>query len=281
MLTLPEELMLLALDDKEGVVVPQAREPLKMGLVSAILTELTLNGKLRTDERLNLVVVSPIPSGDALLDRVLESVRTLPTAPRPATYWIEALVRALPNLEDQVIQRLVQRGALRAEESRRMIFLKETRFPQQIAGFEQKVRNRLHDVVIHGAPPDERTLALIGLIKMTNLIESTFPYTEWDQARRRIEELTNPQSVGWQQPSPTGYPPQAEPADSVFGNLIPVLIFSMLAHNMFWGTGGWMLPSTMGDPASPEPLFGDSSLFEASNPDDSGGFDFGDFGGDF
>lgn len=285
MLNLHEELMLLALDDKEGVIVPQAREPLKMGLASAILTELTLRGKLRTDGQFNVVVANPTPTGDPLLDRALESIRTSSSQPQPATLWIEELILGMRDLEDQVIQRLVQRGALRVEESRRMLFFKESRFLQGALGVEEGIRRRLRDVVIGGASPDERTLALIGLVKMTNLIEVVFPYTEWEQARRRIDELTSPQAAGWPAHVQPGYAPQPEPATDMMGGLMPVLMFSMLAQSMFWGTGGWMMPGMMlGAPAPQEPLFGEGSLLEAGNMNDfsdGGGFDFGDFGGEF
>ncbi|MCS7054920.1 MAG: GPP34 family phosphoprotein [Thermoflexales bacterium] len=283
MLTLHEELMLLALDDKEGVVVPHAREPLKMGLASAILTELTLRGKLQTDAQFNVVVVNPTPTGDPLLDRALEAIRSSAPSPQPATFWIENLARDMRDLEDQVIRQLVQRGALRAEESRRLLFFKESRFPQGVSGFEEGIRRRLRDVVIGGASPDERTLALIGLIKMTNLIEVVFPYTEWEQARRRIEELTSPQAVGWPTAMQPGYAPQPEPVTDMLGSVIPVLMFSMLAQSMFWGAGGWMLPGMLSEPLPEASPLDEGGLLEAGGMDDSGdiGFDFGDFGGEF
>lgn len=284
MLNLHEELMLLALDDKEGTVVAEAREPLKMGLASAILTELTLRGKLRTDAQFNVVVANPMPTGDPLLDRALEMIRMSPAQPQPATLWIERLTRDMRDLEDQVIRRLVERGALRVEESRRMLFFKETRFPQGMSGFEEGIRRRLRDVVIGGASPDERTLALIGLIKMTNLVEVVFPYTEWEQARRRVDELTSPQAVGWPNAMQPDYAPQPEPMAGMMSGLMPALMFSMLAQSMFWGAGGWMMPGMLGEPAPQDPMFGEGSLLEAGNMDDPGGmdgFDFSDFGGEF
>lgn len=286
MLTLPEELMLLALDDQQGTVVPNAREPLQMGLASAILTELTLTGKLRFDGQQNVIVANPAPTGDALLDETLDRIaRTAP--PRPALYWLQTLPGQLRDMEGRLIQRLVQRGALRVEESRRMIFLKETRFPQGVAGFEHNIKNRLREVVLHNAPPDERTLALIGLIKMTNLIETVFPFTEWDQARRRIDELTSPQFAGWQYQGQPGHGYEPQPMDMMSG-FVPVLLFSMLAQNMFWGMGGWMMPGLapglmgMGDPMQDVPLEMNEGLTEVGNMDDAGGLDFGgfDFGGD-
>jgi len=172
MLTLPEELMLMALDDAQGTVVQNAQAALKMALVSAALTELTLTGKIRFDSQQNVVVANPTPTGDSLLDEVMNRIAR-DRQPRAAVSWLQALPGQIGNPEDRVLQKLVQRGALRVEESRRFFVIKETRFPQQNSAFERSARNRLRDVVLNGAQPDERTMALIGLVKMCNPVSYT------------------------------------------------------------------------------------------------------------
>lgn len=288
MLTLPEELMLLALDDTQGVVVPTVQAPLKMGLISAALTELTLTGKLRVDDFGNVIVASAAPTGDALLDDIVSRVAQV-APPRPTHVWLQALTNQIRDIEERVRQRLVVRGVLRMEESRKFFILREVRFPAQNAGFEQSTRNRLRDVVINNAQPDDRTVALIGLVKMCNLIETAFPYTEWTTARQRIDQLTNPQFAGWQyqaQPGGTGYGQQGVPmGGGMMSGFVPALMFSMMAQSMFWGMGGWMMPGmAMGG------LGGDPGMMldEGANADVAaeggadGGLDFGgDFGGDF
>jgi hypothetical protein len=290
MLTLPEELMLLALDDAQGTVTPNAQQPLRMGLVSATLTELTLTGKLRFDANGNVIVANAAPTGDGLLDEIVDRIGRA-TPPRPAPQWLQYFTNAMPNIEGRVIDKLVQRGALRVEESRRFLILKEPRFPQGNSGFEQSTKNRLRDVVLNGAQPDERTMALIGLVKMCNLVETVFPYTEWEQVRRRIDELTSPQFAGWQyqaQPGGNGYEQQPMPAGGMMmGGFVNALMFSMMAQSLFWGVGGWGVPGVIpgmagyGDPMQEgEMPFGDDATTEVDSSGDFGG-DFGDFGGDF
>jgi hypothetical protein len=286
MLTLPEELMLLALDDNQGVVTQNARAPLKLGLISAALTELTLTGKLRVDDFGNVIAAPPAPTGDALLDRIVNRVaQTAP--PRPTHYWLQALNNQTRDAEDLVRQKLVHRGALRVEESRKFFIVRELRFPQQNGGFEQNTRSRLRDVVINNQPPDDRTMALVGLVKMCNLIEAAFPFTDWTHARQRIDQLTNPQFAGWQYQAPPGGLGQGSQPMPMGGGMmngfVPALMFSMMAQSMFWGMGGWMMPGmTPGMDGSGidqgVPMDGGST----SETGGDGGFDFGgDFGGEF
>lgn len=300
MLTLQEELMLLALDDNAGKIVEPAQRPLKLGLVSAVLTELTLSGKLRVDEAGHVTAASAAPAGDALMDEVLDRIRkTAP--PRTAPAWLQTLPNSLRDVEARVVQKLVQRGAIQQKEERKFIFMKVTSFPQNNAGFEQNTRRRLRDVVINNAQPDDRSMALIGLVKMCNLVEAAFPYTEWNQARQRIDQLTSPQFAGWQyQSAQQGYgnafdqqQQQAQPmgAMGMMSGFVPALMFSMMAQSMFWGIGGWGMPGmTMGGLGG-DPLvdqFGQDAATDVSNEGDAGvdagmdgGLDFGDFGGEF
>jgi hypothetical protein len=290
MLTLPEELMLLALDDNTGTVAQNAQGPLKAGLVSAALTELTLTGRLKVDGYGNVIAANAAPMGDDVLDDVLSRVgRAQP--PRPTHAWLQHLANDLRDVEGRVRNRLVQRGILRQEESRKFFIIREVRFPTQNPGFEANVRSRLREVVINNAQPDERTMALIGLVKLTNLVETVFAYTEWQQARQRIDQLTNPQFAGWQyqaQGNGSGYN-QQQPMGigGMMSGMVPALMFSMMAQSMFWGMGGWMMPGMMmggmggfGAPQEDGMPMDESQMSEVNAED--GGFDFGgDFGGDF
>jgi hypothetical protein len=294
MLTLPEELMLLALDDAQGTVIPNAQRPLRMGLVSAALTELTLSGKLRVDAQGNVIAANTAPTGNDLLDEIANRVaRSQP--PRPTYHWLQSLTNDLRNIEDRVRDRLVQRGVLRQEESRKFFIIREVRFPAQNGAFEGNVRAKLRDVVINNAQPDERTMALIGLVKMCDLVETVFPYTDWVQARQRIDQLTNPQYAGWQyQAQGNGYGyNQQQPMGmgGMMSGMVPALMFSMMAQSMFWGMGGWMMPGMMlggmgglGAPMEEGVPMDDSQMSEVNAEDGGfdGGFDFGgDFGGEF
>src|SRR5690606_41854702 len=82
--TLPEELLLLALDPTTGTTAPP--QSLDLGLAGAQLVELALAGRIAPDgDRIDVVV--PPPTGDPTLDSALELLRRR-GAPVRAVHWI-------------------------------------------------------------------------------------------------------------------------------------------------------------------------------------------------
>src|SRR4051794_36111020 len=71
--SLPEELLLLALHDEKGSVIPAAASVLDGALVGAILMELGLQGRLREDVD-GALQVDPTPTGDEILDEALQRI---------------------------------------------------------------------------------------------------------------------------------------------------------------------------------------------------------------
>ena len=82
--TLPEELLLLALDPATGTTAqPQS---LDLGLAGAQLVELALAGRIAPDGD-RIAVVHPRPTGDPTLDSALELLRRR-GSPVRAVHWI-------------------------------------------------------------------------------------------------------------------------------------------------------------------------------------------------
>jgi hypothetical protein len=95
MLTLAEELLLLALDDESGSVEPAASGSLQYGLAGALLVELVIAGRLRLEGG-GLVVADGSPTGDAVLDEVIGRI-SRSGRPRDAEYWVGQFGRLGPN----------------------------------------------------------------------------------------------------------------------------------------------------------------------------------------
>ncbi|CAM5277879.1 hypothetical protein SBADM41S_06112 [Streptomyces badius] len=82
--TIPEELLLLALDPTTGTTAqPQS---LDLGLAGAQLVELALAGRIAPDGD-RIAVVMPRPTGDPTLDSALELLRRR-GSPVRAVHWI-------------------------------------------------------------------------------------------------------------------------------------------------------------------------------------------------
>src|SRR5438093_934971 len=108
--TLPDELLLLALHDERGSVIPAAAPVLNGTLVGAIMMELALRGRL-TDNPDGTLGVDPTPTGDEILDDVAQRIASA-GSPQPGRVWVVQLNRQMPDLKDRLLARLVAAGVL-------------------------------------------------------------------------------------------------------------------------------------------------------------------------
>src|SRR3954452_6149869 len=191
--SLPEELLLLALHDEKGSVIPAAASVLSGALVGAVLMELGLIGRLYEDADGGLRA-DPSATGDEILDEALRRVSDS-TRPRTARYWVGRLARRIPRLKDRLLEQLVARGVLERRERRILWVFPSRSFPLADAAAEQQARDRIRSVILDDREPDQRTAALIGLVRSCNLIDEVFAPHERTRANRRFEELTSQEAV--------------------------------------------------------------------------------------
>lgn len=181
-LALPDELLLLALDDQRGTRA-HATE-LEPGLAGAVLLDLALHGRLDMEGKV-LRVLDPSPTGDAVLDAALATVAREPRR-RPAKHWVTRLQK---GLREQVSDRLVAAGTLRRDEQKVLWLFPVTRVPAGDPAPEAAVRARLDGPVLHGTTPDERTAALAALVHATHLGRTVFPDADHRAVKERLAEL--------------------------------------------------------------------------------------------
>ena len=187
MLTLPEQLLLLALDDERGTSHIQSFGSVNYGLYGALLMELAVRDRLQRQDK-NLVVTDATPLGDTVLDEALH-VMVGPGKPRDATGWVNELAKRMSHLEEQLLDRLVEQGILRREERRVLWIFPWRRYPAENAAPEQAIREQLRAVLLDGAAPEPRTAALIQLVDVTGLVNALFVRTERKAVRARIKLL--------------------------------------------------------------------------------------------
>jgi hypothetical protein len=100
LLTLPESLFLLALDDTCGSLRDDSHHALiylRYALAGAVIGELVLRGYLSVEQE-QLVVLNPPPTGVTLLDDALRQIERV-RDPRSLCYWVERLRHTLPNVQ--------------------------------------------------------------------------------------------------------------------------------------------------------------------------------------
>jgi hypothetical protein len=187
-LTMPEEILLLLLDDETGKPVGLPGPAGDLALAGAILMELALAGRIDTDLD-HLAVVQQRPTGDALLDAVLTRLAAGDPG-RTSRWWIQAIARDGEALRAQALQRLVTGGVLRRIEDRFLWVFPERRYPKaEGSGETAEVRRRLRGVLLDEDIPDPRDALLIGLARATGLVPLLLSAAEVAQAAARVEQI--------------------------------------------------------------------------------------------
>jgi len=196
MLTLPQELYLLALHEEKGRVPASLSISLHYGLGGAILAELILQGRVGLDDKRKAVVVNnALFNEDDLLNEGLERIQTSGRRHR-AKYWVSAFSDYISKLEKRLANRLVDLGVLRKEQKRFLGVVPYEAYPAQDASARFWIKQHLRSVVLGGEVPDGHTAALLSLVRACDLLGRIFTRDELKTARRQSEALRRGEAIG-------------------------------------------------------------------------------------
>jgi hypothetical protein len=170
-LSLPEEILLLTLDDATGRPIGRQGLAASLAVAGAAMMELALAGRLDTD-RDRLELLSRDPLGDPVLDRALTEIADA-TDSRGA---LMLLAREEAGLRPLVMQRLLAAGLLREEKGRMLLVFPARRYVKSAARPEPgEVRARLQWVVEADEIPEPREALLLGLARAVALLPVLLP----------------------------------------------------------------------------------------------------------
>lgn len=193
-LTLAEQLLLLALDDDTGKLLPLPDRALDYALAGAILADLTRVGRIKVSlDAVTVLDASPVdsvPEDLGLLDLVQANVNSLRGA-------LSHLAGDAHGLRKRVVDHLVEKGILREEDKEFLWVFHFSRYPLADASTEaavkQRLRNRIRDSQIPLSESDHVLIALIHACELEHLLLSV---GEQAACRERIEEITNSDRIG-------------------------------------------------------------------------------------
>ncbi|MDE0173112.1 MAG: GPP34 family phosphoprotein [Defluviicoccus sp.] len=172
MLTFAEEILLL-LGDEEGVFLPVEEHAFECALAGAVLMDLAFAYRIDTDLE-KLVAIDPAPTGNPMLDRVLEKIvaRTDTTDTRT---WVGVLSREdAAVLREQALESLAGRGVLERRDGRFLWAFGAVRYPALDDGAVRTIKARIEDVLSDDIP-HPRDVALISLVDACEILPDLFP----------------------------------------------------------------------------------------------------------
>jgi golgi phosphoprotein 3 len=194
MLTFPEEIVLLALDDKTGKFVDLPPLAMDQALAGAALLELAFQNRIDTDLT-HLSLVSAKPTGEEMLDPLLENIVTAKDK-KDAKYWVGVFSGDGEKIREKVLCRLVQRGVLKQEEKKILWVIPGRRYPMVNDQEEREVRKRIRSVVVDGEVPGPRDVVLVSLASACQLLRSVFTDADLLKYSARIAEVSKMDLIG-------------------------------------------------------------------------------------
>lgn len=194
MLTFAEEILLLALDDKKGVIKPLPSHSMRFALTGALLTELAFADRIDTDLD-SLKVVSTQPTGEPLLDEILKRLQKS-APPKNTEYWLNEIAWNTEDLQERTLNQLVKKGVLKVEDRKVLWVFARRCYPLMDNREVMEVRARLRDLILKKDIPDPRDAVLISLVLACNLFSEIFSEEELERVMPWITKLAKLDLIG-------------------------------------------------------------------------------------
>ncbi|MDE0170011.1 MAG: cytochrome P450 [bacterium] len=196
-LSLPEELVLMLLNEENGFFHQVPGWDLNCAVVGAVLAELSFRSRIDTDME-SLFLLDRTETGDAALDPILEVIAGEP-AQRNAQYWIERLAPRAESIIDLTLDHLVDLGILQHHDGG-FWTLAHAMGPaglfnaSQDGSGTQFVKTRISQAIFHNEIPDPRDVVIICLINTCDVFRFMFQLDE--QTEERIDFICNMDLIG-------------------------------------------------------------------------------------
>ena len=193
MLTMLEEVVLLAVDETSGGLRSTREFGTAYALVGAVFFDLALARKIDTGTEA-IHILDRNPTGSATLDRVLAAMaqRGDLTSVRQ---WIDEIFHRRDDLEGEALHSLISLGLLRHEKSKRLWIIDVERFPMADNRPQQDVRLRLAEAILSDTIPGTRDIMLVSIAEPCGLLGYVLTEAQLAARRQRIQMLCNLETI--------------------------------------------------------------------------------------
>jgi hypothetical protein len=193
MLTMLEEVVLLAVDEKNGRVRSTREFGTAYALVGAVFFDLALAKKIDTDTE-EIQIVDRMPTGNVTLDRVLNRMAARPDL-KTVSEWVEEMFLQRDDLEGEALKSLTDRGVLRHEQSKLLWVIDIERFPMVDNKPQQHVKLRLANAILGDDIPDTRDIMLVSIADQCGLLGYVLSDVELENRKERIRTLSRLETI--------------------------------------------------------------------------------------
>jgi Golgi phosphoprotein 3 len=198
MLTLTEELLLLAIHDDKGTIIFASSANIPYGLGATIILDLVEKNQIILEN--NKVIFQNSNKTDIdFLDFSLNILKSIKTDPNKNELTLKQAILSLSHkyleIQNLILDNLVITGILKRELSKFMFMIKFSKYPTLDPAEELKTRDQIYKAVLLGIEPNNRLRTLISLIYICHLIDEVFPKRHRETARKNILEIMESDSI--------------------------------------------------------------------------------------
>ena len=185
-LSLPEELILMLLNEQNGYFHQVPGWNLNCTVVGAVLAELSLQSRIDTDLD-SLHLLDPTETGDPALDPILKQIADEPDQ-RNAGYWIERLAGQSDSIVDLILDRLVELKILEHHDGdfwtlATAKWYEDLRYASQEGTVGQFIKTRVVKALFADEIPDPRDAIVISLVNACDVFRIMFELDEETEER--------------------------------------------------------------------------------------------------
>jgi len=185
-LSLPEELILMLLNEQNGYFHQVPGWDLNCTVVGAVLAELSLQSRIDTDLD-SLHLLDPTETGDPALDPILKQIAEEPDQ-RNARYWIERLAGQSDSIIDLILDRLVELKILEHHDGdfwtlATAKWYEDLRDASQEGTVGQFIKTRVVKALFTDEIPDPRDAIVICLANACDVFRIMFELDEETEER--------------------------------------------------------------------------------------------------
>ncbi|MCY3634515.1 MAG: GPP34 family phosphoprotein [bacterium] len=198
MLRFVEEIVLLLLRDDDGKFVNVPQSSMDRAIAGAVLMELAMENRIDTDLE-HLILIDGTPLDDSLLDPTLAMIaegQGVEGQERDARYWVEQMARQAPEIREEALARLVERGIIEREDDRFLWVFRSRRYPMVDGEAEREVKLRIMGVLFSNEIPSPRDVVIICLAHACGIFNELLSKRELEQASARIEQVRKLDLIG-------------------------------------------------------------------------------------
>ncbi len=194
-LWLYEEILLLALRDKEGTIGFGINT--QHAIAGAIAADLLLHKRISIENTKKKMVNigSDATVGDPLLDECLTRIKESKRRGSMST-WVTRFSN-IKNLRNRVARQLCQRKILRHDEDKVLLIFKRQIFPEIDHKPEKILVDKLRRAIFNNARDlDSQTVVLVALTHRTGILKQIFDKQRLKERKKRIEDIISGDAAG-------------------------------------------------------------------------------------